>query len=124
MECAPEQIIKSLLFIADGVPVLVIACGTAKVDQRKIAAHLGLANKRVKLAPADFVLERAGYAVGGMPPFGHREKFRTLIDPAVAAQKEIYGGGGDERTLLKIATEELRRVTNGEVAEVSDNGGK
>ncbi|MEW5985082.1 MAG: YbaK/EbsC family protein [Chloroflexota bacterium] len=114
----PDQIGKSVLFLAEGRPLLVIANGLARVDQRRLAAYLGLGRKRVKLANAEEVLAITGYPVGTVPPFGHREKLLTLVDAAVLSQHELYCGGGAINALLKMTVAELRRVV-GQVENVT-----
>lgn len=108
---APAQIIKSLLFIIRDAPVLVIASGETLVDRGILAARYGVGKKQIKLADADTVLRLTGYPAGGVPPFGHPALLPTLLDRAVLAWDTIYGGGGDDRTLLRIAPGELARVT-------------
>jgi prolyl-tRNA editing enzyme YbaK/EbsC (Cys-tRNA(Pro) deacylase) len=108
------QIIKSLLFLVRDAPVLVIASGDANVDRRALAERYAVGKKQVKLAGAETVLELTGYAVGGVPPFGHLARVPVLLDRRVAAWDVVYGGGGDDRTLLRITPGELARATGGE----------
>jgi Cys-tRNA(Pro) deacylase len=117
---APDQVIKSLVFLIDRQPLLVIANGMAKVDRRKVAARFGVGAKRVKFASAEQALELTGYVVGSMPPFGHWQKLQTLIDPAVSQFETIYGGGGDIDAMLRLTPAELLRVTEAEVLVVSE----
>jgi Cys-tRNA(Pro) deacylase len=117
----PDQIVKSILCLADGTPVLVVASGTARLDLKRLADHLGLARKRVKMADAPTVLEISGFEVGAMPPFGHKTKLRTVIDGRVFAQPEVYGGGGDINAMMRIAPAEIVRVTGGEQVDVTQN---
>lgn len=120
-----EQIIKSLVFLVeqspagDPQPVLVIANGVRKVDDRLVARHLGVGRKRVKMARPEQALAITGYGVGAMPPFGHRVALRTLLDPGVIAQGEVYGGGGEINAMLRLAAQELLRVTRAEVVPVT-----
>ncbi len=108
------QIIKSLLFIVRDTPLLVIASGDAIVDRRVLAERHGVGRKQVKLADAATVLALTGYPVGGVPPFGHRQPVPVLLDRAIRGWDVIYGGGGDDRTLLRVTPDELARVTAGE----------
>jgi prolyl-tRNA editing enzyme YbaK/EbsC (Cys-tRNA(Pro) deacylase) len=110
----PAQIIKSLLFLVRGEPLLVIACGDAAVDRRVLADRFGLGKKQIKLASPETVLAFLGYPVGGVPPFGHATAVPVLLDRAVRIWETVYGGGGDDRTLLRITPEELARVTKSE----------
>jgi prolyl-tRNA editing enzyme YbaK/EbsC (Cys-tRNA(Pro) deacylase) len=107
----PGQIIKSLLFLVREQPVLVIARGETLVDRGVLAARYGVGKKQIKLADAEAVLRLTGYPAGGVPPFGHPGPLPTLLDRGVAAWDVIYGGGGDDHTLLRIAPEELARVS-------------
>jgi Cys-tRNA(Pro) deacylase len=116
---AAEQIGKSLLFLADGKPLLVIANGTTPVAYKRLANHLGVGRKRLRLANAEQVHEVTGYQVGTVPPFGHRRPLTTLLEQKVLSQETVYVGGGDINALLRIAVAELRRVTNAEVVDLS-----
>ncbi|GIK42792.1 MAG: hypothetical protein BroJett011_66250 [Chloroflexota bacterium] len=114
----PEQIIKSLVFLVKDEPLLVINNGLSKVDQRKIADRLGVGRKQVKFASAEQALEITGYVVGSMPPFGHRRRLRTLVDPAITKFQVIFGGGGDINAMMRLTPGELLRVTEGEIVGV------
>jgi Cys-tRNA(Pro) deacylase len=109
---SPDQIVKSLLFIIDGAPVLAIACGTGHVDRRSIAGHFGVGRKRVKLADGETVLDVTGYPVGAVPPFGQRQDLRTLVDHKVLDHEVVYAGGGAIDTLLRVAPTEIVRLTD------------
>ncbi|HEY8490971.1 MAG TPA: YbaK/EbsC family protein [Dehalococcoidia bacterium] len=69
--CPLGAMAKSLLFLADGEPVLVVAAGDRQVDVPAPAALLGVGRERVKLAGAEAVLQVTGFPVGGVPPLGH-----------------------------------------------------
>jgi prolyl-tRNA editing enzyme YbaK/EbsC (Cys-tRNA(Pro) deacylase) len=120
--CQTEQIVKSVLFLLrDGQqadPVLVITNGTSQIDFRKLADLFQIGRKRIRLAPADVVLTRTGYPAGGVPPFGFPRPVPTYIDRHVFDQPVVYGGGGDDRTMLRITPAELLRVTRGQVVDV------
>jgi Cys-tRNA(Pro) deacylase len=115
-----DQIIKSLVFRIDDRFLLVINNGTARVDRKKIAAVMGVGRKRVKFASPEEALEITGYVVGSMPPFGHHQKLPTLIDPSVTRMDLIFGGGGDIDAMMKLTPDELLRITEGQVAAVSE----
>jgi len=114
----PEQIIKSILFIVDGQPVLAIACGLSTIGRRAIADLFGVGKKRVKLATPEVVLEISGYEVGAMPPFGHRQTLRTLIDKRVLDNTEAYAGGGADNALVRLDPHEILRVTGAKVLDL------
>lgn len=118
LDVLPAQIVKSLLFVVREEPALVIAAGDVLVDRRAIAERFGVGKKQIKLADAETVLRVTGYPVGGVPPFGHLSPVRTFLDRAVMAWDVVYGGGGDDRTLLRVAPAELARVTRAEWLEL------
>ena len=115
-----ERIIKSLLFMADHQPVLVINNGPARVDRKKLAAYLDMNRKRVKFASARQALEITGYVVGSMPPFGHRQPLRTLVDRSTTELETVYGGGGDIDAMMRLSSAELLRATHAETADISE----
>lgn len=127
-----EQIAKTLLFLIEKpdperispMPVVVISHGERRIDRKRLAAHFGVSNGRVRFAPADVVLELLGYPAGGVPPFGHRNRVPCILDASMVATAVryngvFYGGGGDDRTMLKLALEELIRVVSPQIVEVS-----
>ncbi|MCI0397526.1 MAG: YbaK/EbsC family protein [Chloroflexi bacterium] len=115
----PDQIGKSILFLADGAPMLVIANGLTRVDYKRLAHHLGLNRKRIRLANAEQVQAITGYPVGTVPPFGHKRSLPTLLEAGILAQEELYAGGGAINALLRISTAELQRVTGATVISLA-----
>jgi prolyl-tRNA editing enzyme YbaK/EbsC (Cys-tRNA(Pro) deacylase) len=121
MGCDVDQIIKSVLFLIDDQapapprPVLVIACGTALINYKALSSRFGVGRKKIRLAPPDVVLTTLGYPAGGVPPFGHLTPVPVLLDEAVTRQQTIYGGGGDDHSLVHLTVAELMRVTQPEV---------
>ena len=116
----PEQIIKSLMFIADGSPVLVITNGLTRIHRKRLADVLGMSRKCVKTASVEQVLAVTGYVVGAVPPFGHPTHLPTLLDKGVLAETTIYGGGGESNALMRLSTDELQRVIDGDVVDIAD----
>ncbi|MFQ5578546.1 MAG: aminoacyl-tRNA deacylase [Anaerolineae bacterium] len=116
---AEEQIIKSLVFLVQDTPILVIANGVKKVDARKLAARFEVGRKRVKLASAPAALQITGFVVGSMPPFGHKMPLTTFVDPPVIALPVIFGGGGDVHAMLKLTPAQLLEATRAEILDVT-----
>jgi len=114
-----DEIIKTLIFFVRGEPYAVITNGLASVPTRPLADHFSVGKRQIKLARAMQVVEITGYPVGGVPPFGHRSTLPVLLDRSVLTHETIYGGGGDDRTMMKIGTEELLRVTDAEVLAIT-----
>jgi prolyl-tRNA editing enzyme YbaK/EbsC (Cys-tRNA(Pro) deacylase) len=116
----PERIVKSILFMINGKPLLAISCGVWRVEQRAIAVHMEVGRKRVKLASPQTVLAETGFEVGAMPPFGHRYPLPSLIDKRVLEQPSVYAGGGAENALVHLSPEDILRVTHAEVIDLID----
>jgi Cys-tRNA(Pro) deacylase len=116
-----DQIIKSLVFMAAGRPLLVIGNGLSRVDRKKLAAYLEVGQKKVKFATAEQAFEITGFVVGSMPPFGHHQRLRTLVDPAVMGWDTIYGGGGNIDAMMRLTPAELIRVTEAEIHAISES---
>ena len=115
--CLTAQIAKSLVFRAEsGRPVLVIASGVHRVDERKIASRLG---ERVKRADADFVREKTGFAIGGVPPVGHQTTPIVLIDEALMRFGEIWAAAGTPIAVFRLTPADLVELTGGAIAGVA-----
>ena len=115
--CAVGAIANSLVFDADGAPLLVLASGAHRVDTAKIAALVGAA--RVRRATPEFVFAATGQEVGGVAPVGHPAPLRTVVDVDLAAFPVLWAGGGDHHTMFSATYEDLLRVTSGEAAAVA-----
>ena len=111
------QIANSLIFDADGEPLLVLTSGAHRVDTAKVAADLGLG--KIKRATPDFVREHTGQAIGGVAPLGHPKGVRTLVDTALQQYAVIWAAGGVPRAVFPITYPELLRVTAGTPADVA-----
>jgi prolyl-tRNA editing enzyme YbaK/EbsC (Cys-tRNA(Pro) deacylase) len=118
MGVQPDQIVKSLLFLISGQPVLVIACGDGIIDRRPLADRFAVGKKQVKLAGSETVLEFTGYPPGTVPPFGHATPLMTVMDPRVLAQAFVYAGGGEENALVGLDPRVIQRVTHAEIIPV------
>jgi prolyl-tRNA editing enzyme YbaK/EbsC (Cys-tRNA(Pro) deacylase) len=114
----PKQICKSLVFIAEELPVLVIASGNAPVSYKLLAQTLNVSRRKLKIAGPDEVLQVTGFRVGTVPPFGHSNPLSTFVDSGVLEQQILYAGGGSIDTLLKIESTELLRASKGASADL------
>ena len=115
--CTVAQIAKSLVFrSASGRAVLVIASGTNRVDEHKLAAALG---EKIAKADADFVRDRTGYAIGGVAPVGQPPGIRILIDADLAKYDAIWAAAGHPHAVFRLTPAELARLTGGTVATIA-----
>jgi prolyl-tRNA editing enzyme YbaK/EbsC (Cys-tRNA(Pro) deacylase) len=103
--CELGQICKSLIFAADGVPVLVLMDGASRVDVELVRRELGA--DKVTRAKADVVRETTGYAIGGVPPFGHRMRTRVLADRALLDHDLVWAAAGNPHAVFPIAPKDL-----------------
>lgn len=120
MGVQPDQIIKTILFLADDEPILVIASGLARIAWKRLADYLGISRRRLKTGNAEQVQAITGYVVGSVPPFGHKSKLRTIVEQSVYDQVVVYGGGGEIDALLRVETAVLRQVLGSETANFSE----
>lgn len=111
------QIAKSLVFMADGQPVLVIASGANRVDTKKLAALL---NARITRADADAVRQATGFPIGGVPPVAHATPLRTLIDEDLLAFTSIWAAAGTPNAVFETTPADLVKMTNGQVADLKE----
>lgn len=117
--CEVGQIAKSICFIVDGQPVLAIACGDKTVDDRSIAALMGVGRKKVKLAHPEECLATFGYAPGGVPPLGHRSRnIRVFLDDSFKRYDTLYAAGGTANAIFPVKLEQLPLITKGEFADI------
>ena len=115
--CEVGAIANSLVFDADGAPLLVLASGAHRVDTGKVAALVGA--QRVRRAGAEFVLTATGQEVGGVAPVGHPAPLRTVVDVDLAAHPVLCAGGGAHHTMVTASYEDLLRATGGVAAAVA-----
>jgi prolyl-tRNA editing enzyme YbaK/EbsC (Cys-tRNA(Pro) deacylase) len=115
--CEVGQIAKSLVFVCEdgAAPVLVIASGTNRVDEKKLGDQLG---SRLKRADADTVRELTGYAIGGVPPVAHENKLRVVLDQDLGRHEVIWAAAGTPRAVFRTTFAELCALTGGQVLKV------
>jgi len=111
------QIVKSLIFEADGEIVLVLTSGENKVDTQKVASAFGV--KNVGKADADQVRAASGYAIGGVPPLGHVTKMKILIDQTFEKYDKIWAAAGHPHYVFPTTYEELVRLSGATPADVA-----
>lgn len=121
--CELGQIVKSLCFIVETeaarTPILVLASGDQRVDDRKIADLFNVGRKRVKIATADECVAIYGYAPGSVPPLGHRTaNLPTFVDDSLQRYDQLYAAGGAHNAIFPITLAQLVQVTGGRIADV------
>ena len=115
--CQVGAIASSLVFVADGEPLLVMTSGAHRVDQPQVATLLGVAS--VDRATADQVREATGQPIGGVSPVGHPSPLRTLVDIDLARHDVVWAAAGHPHAVFPTTYDELLRITAGTPAEVA-----
>ena len=116
--CDVSEIVKSLVFRAaeSDDPVLVLAPGSARVDESKLEAAVG---EPVEQATGKFVRDRTGFAIGGVAPVGHSRPLATYMDQSLLDHQVVWAAAGTPRSVFPIAPEDLQRATQAKVADLA-----
>ena len=118
------QIVKSLVFLLDGAPVVALVSGSNRLDEARLAAVLG--GRHAGRADADAVRAATGFPIGGVPPFGHPSVLLTAVDEDLLTYDQVWAAAGTPRDVFALSPADLVRVTGGTVArlrvEVPDVG--
>ncbi len=115
--CEVAQIVKSLIFRTKDTkrPVLVLTSGVNRVNEKVIAGYIG---QEIVKAEADFTKEVTGFAIGGIPPVGHKQKIETFIDEELFKFKELWAAAGTPHAVFKLHSADLKDLTNGKTVSV------
>jgi prolyl-tRNA editing enzyme YbaK/EbsC (Cys-tRNA(Pro) deacylase) len=116
--CELGAIANSLVFSADGAPLLVMTSGAHRVDTARVASLIGAS--AVRRADASSVRGWTGQAIGGVAPVGHPAPIRTLVDPWLDKYDVIWAAAGHPHAVFPTSYPELIRITNGTPAEVGE----
>ena len=111
------QIVKSVMFLADGEPVLVLMSGDMNVDTKKLKKLLNV--KRVRMADAETVLKATGYVVGAVPPVAHRQAIDTYLDESLIRFAKILPACGTTSNMFETTFEELLSLSEAKVINVA-----
>ncbi len=112
-------IANSLVFEADGAPVLVMASGSHRVDTTLIQAMLGVG--KVRRASPEFVRQHTGQAIGGVSPLGHPARLTTLVDEDLALHDVLWAAAGHPKAVFPTDYRTLLRITAGRAARVASS---
>ncbi|MFC1515717.1 YbaK/EbsC family protein [Thermodesulfobacteriota bacterium] len=115
--CQVGQIVKSLVFKGKKTqkPILVVASGANRVNTKKLGK---IVSESLKMADPDFVREKTGFAIGGVPPLGHTHPLETFVDEDLMEYEEIWAAAGTPHALFKLTPDDLKNVTKGKVISV------
>ncbi len=115
--CQVGQIVKSLVFKTkhSQQPLLVIASGSNRVDEKLIEARLG---EPLGKADAEFVRQQTGFAIGGVPPLGHASPLLTFIDQDLLQYERVWAAAGTPHAVFELNPADLTRMTGGEIIPI------
>jgi len=116
--CQVAQIVKSLLFLADGQPVLALVSGANRLNEAKLAALCGTTPQNVKRADAETAKMITGFAIGGIPPFGHTSTLPVYVDTDLMGFNVVWAAAGTPHSVFAIAPHDLIRATKGTIADL------
>jgi Cys-tRNA(Pro) deacylase len=118
--CEVGQIVKSLVFAGADTAVIVLVSGVNRVDIAKVTDILGAG--AVRRATADEAREATGFAIGGIPPFGHVRPLPVLVDRELLAHEALWAAAGRPDTVFSIRPDDLVRASGGRVADLAASG--
>ena len=113
--CELGQIVKSLVFVAGGRPVVALVSGPNRLDERKLAA---VAGEPVGKADAEAARSATGYAIGGVPPFGHATEVPVFMDEDLLRYATVWAAAGRPDSVFEIAPDTLRELSHATVADL------
>jgi prolyl-tRNA editing enzyme YbaK/EbsC (Cys-tRNA(Pro) deacylase) len=116
--CEIGQIVKSLVFVADGEAFLALTSGENRADPERLAGQHGASE--VRRATAEEASEDTGFAIGGTPPFGHPRPLRVLIDRDLFGYDVLWAAAGTPDSVFPIAPDELLDASGGEIADFKE----
>jgi prolyl-tRNA editing enzyme YbaK/EbsC (Cys-tRNA(Pro) deacylase) len=116
--CAVGQIVKSLVFLADGRPVVALVSGANRLDTARLATALQATT--VERADGDAVRDATGYAIGGVPPFGHARPLPVLMDRGLLAHDVVWAAAGRPDAVFAVSPAALEQASGALVADLAE----
>lgn len=113
--CEVAQIVKSLVFVAGGRPVIALVSGANRLDEKRLGAAAG---EPVAMADAETARTATGYAIGGVPPFGHATKVPVFMDRDLLGHATVWAAAGRPDSVFEISPERLRELSRATVLDL------
>ncbi|PON15847.1 hypothetical protein C2W62_21650 [Candidatus Entotheonella serta] len=120
--CRVGQIVKSLIFVVCDRPTLVLVSEDNRLDEKKLAALCGVGRKQVRRGDADTARQATGFAIGGVPPFGHPTALPVYLDADLEQFDVVWAAAGTPNAVFEITPQALIQATQGTVANVKLDG--
>jgi prolyl-tRNA editing enzyme YbaK/EbsC (Cys-tRNA(Pro) deacylase) len=119
-----SSIVKSLIFLGNEQPQVVIAAGESRISYKRLRDVLGVSRRKLRMASPEEALALTGFEVGAMPPFGHLQTLPTLVDSLTVQGELLYGGGGTKAAMLKLSLATLLEVTGARCLPLTQEAGE
>lgn len=113
--CEVGQIVKSLVFVAAGKPIVALVSGANRVDERRLGA---VAGEPVRKADAETARAATGYSIGGVPPFGHATKVPVYMDRDLLSHEVVWAAAGRPDSVFEIEPERLRELSQAVIVDL------
>jgi prolyl-tRNA editing enzyme YbaK/EbsC (Cys-tRNA(Pro) deacylase) len=115
--CEIAQIIKSLIFktATTNKAILILASGPNRVNEKTVEKEIG---EKIVKADADFVREVTGFAIGGIPPMGHKQPVQTLIDQDLLKYQELWAAAGTPNAVFRLYSKDIENLTGGKIISI------
>ena len=117
--CELGQIVKTLFFLADGRPTVVLAAGDRQVDTALLAQLVGIGRKKLKMGSPDEVLTHTGFPIGGVSPVGQLKPSDVVVDDSLKRFENVWAAAGAGNAVFPASTESLVAAVNGQWAAVT-----
>jgi Cys-tRNA(Pro) deacylase len=117
--CQLGQIVKTLLFLADGRPTVVLAAGDRNIDTARLAPIVGVGRKRVRMGTPEEVLRLTGFALGGVSPVGMPARHDTLVDDSLRRFEMVWAAAGTGSSVFGVRLEALVAAVGGQWATIT-----
>jgi prolyl-tRNA editing enzyme YbaK/EbsC (Cys-tRNA(Pro) deacylase) len=114
------SIVKSLIFLAEGTPLLVLVAGDRRADVKRLRAILGLSKRHLRIARPSEVRELTGFEVGGVPPVGHAVPPRTMVDSSLGRFQDLWAAAGTGHAVFPITYRRMVEITRGQVMDLAE----
>lgn len=113
--CQVSQIVKSLIFVVDGRPILALVAGDNRLDERKLARLFSVGRKKIKRADANLVKTVTGFSIGGVPPFGHDSVIPAVMDADLLNHDVVWAAAGTPHVVFAITPTDLKTAASAEI---------
>lgn len=120
VDCAVDQIVKSLLFTVDDDAVLCLTAGGNRVDEAALAGEFDADSSSVSMASPDRVRDVTGWAIGGVPPICHERSVPTVLDPTLPTFDRVWAAAGTPSSMWAVDPDRLRDLTDASVVDVTE----